>query len=267
MRILSLLVLSLFLPAFGDTHYSHVVEGNREYEKGDYSKAANEYTEALRSRSSDAAKFNLGNSLYKAGEHEKAASLYSQVSKSPDKSISDKALLNFGHSSYWAGTANMNGGDLEKAEVNLKNAAASYRKSLLENPADLTVKKYLEHTLAKLKELEKMKQENQDKEKQEKDKKEDDKNKDGEEKEKSENPEKEKSEEQRSEGEEQEKQNNPDEEKADAKPENADKEKKEGELKPEEMERILNALEQDEKKVQTEVRRKNIEERSLEKDW
>ena len=252
MRILLLLVSSLFLPAFGDTHYSQVLEGNRLYEKGDYGKATELYGEALKSQNSDVAKYNLGNSLYKTGEHQKAATLYSQLLSSPDKSTSDKALLNFGHSSYWAGTNNMNGGDLENAEKNLKNAAGSYKKSLLENPANLTTKKYLEHTLAKLKELEKMKQENK-----EQDKKENDENAKNE---------KDK-EEQKSEEKNQDEQKNPEEEKADAKPEKGEEEKKEGELKPEEMERILNALEEDEKKVQAEVRRGNAKEKSLEKDW
>ena len=263
-----LLLLAPLLLGMGDAHYFAVKEGNKHYREGDYGKAAEEYLRALKAKDSGVAKYNLGNVLYKNGEYEKAASLYSQVIGSKEEGVSERAIENFAHSSYWDGSGKMDGGDLEGAGKSLKNAAAAYKKLLLDNPSDSTAKEYLEHTLAKLEKLEEMKknQDNQDKQ-DDKDKEKDKDKKDSSDDKKEsqsedgkQNEEKEKNEKQNAEQKEQE-----DKEKESAKKEQEKKEP--GKLSPEEVEQILKALQENEKNVQKEVRRMNVKEKSLEKDW
>jgi tetratricopeptide (TPR) repeat protein len=250
-----LLLLAPLLLGMGDAHYFAVKEGNRHYREGDYGKAAEEYLRALKAKNSGVAKYNLGNVLYKNGEYEKAANLYSQVIGSKEEGVAWKALENFAHSSYWDGSGKMDGGDLEGAGKSLGNAEAAYKKMLLDNPSHSTAKEYLEHTLAKLKKLENMKknQENEDKQ----DEKDQNKDKDKDKKSSSDGKKDSKEKDEKQKAEEEEKQAT----------KKREEKKEPGKLSPEEVEGILKALQENEKKVQKEVRRMNVKEKALEKDW
>lgn len=254
-----LLLLAPLMLGMGDTHYFAVKEGNRHYREGEYGEAAKEYLHALESKDSGVAKYNLGNVLYKNGEYEKAASLYSQVLGSKEEGVAERALENFAHSSYWDGSGKMDGGDLEGAGGSLKNAETAYKKILLDNPPDATAKEYLEHTLAKLKKLEEMKKNKENEEKK------DDKDKEKKKDEKSSSDDK--KEDSRSEEEKKSESDNKDEKKEKQNAKKEEEKKEPGKLSPEEVERILKALQENEKNVQKEVRRMNVKEKALEKDW
>ena len=253
MKKLLVVLLSLPLTAFtiGDSHYFDVKEGNEKYERGNYDEALKLYERARSRKESDVSKYNLGNAYYRKGEYDSSAENFSAMLGSKNAALAKQGLSNFAASSLMAGFTKAEKNDSEAAIKNLKMAASAYKKILLGNPVDKSAKENMELALNKIKELEKQKQNQKPQ-----DKKEEKENKQQNEQGESD---------QQNDADKQGEKSGP-EEKEQKKQDSADKKQK-GKMTPEEVERILEALAQNEEKLQKSLRQKRTRNYEVEKDW
>lgn len=246
MKKFYIVLATFFLLGFGDSHYFAIREGNENYRKQDYEEALKLYRRAQVGNDSDVARYNLGNTYYRQKEYDKAAEMYGGAIKSKNKELSSGAIFNYGNAQFNAGKQKEEKGADPGAMENFQKAAAAYRKTLLGNPSNAAAKHNLELALKKIKEQKKKsekKKDSQDKEKNEKD----GDGKDGDNRQKA--------------GEE-----GQDKENKKQRAEKGDKQKKR-KLNKEDVDRILQALAQNEEKVQKEIRKRGMKEKNLEKDW
>ena len=146
-----------------------IVQGNEEFEQGNYVNALNEYRNALIINPlNQVAGFNLASTLVNISEKdydkkdgkpiEEATNMFKKLSKSSTKSIAQKSLFNLGHLSY-------NQGDY-------RSSIGYYKSVLRANPDDEKARLYLR--MAQLKQNE-QNNENKDNKSQEDDKSQDEK--------------------------------------------------------------------------------------------
>ena len=258
MKKLLVILLSLSLMAFtiGDTHYFDVKKGNEKYEKGSYDEALMLYERAYSKKESDVSKYNLGNAHYRKGDYDEAARNFSAMLNSTDAELASRGLKNFAASNQLAGFDTAVKNDSDSAIINLKTATSAYKKILLTDRTDKSAKENLEIALNKIKELEKEKQKSQD-ENQE------DKKQNDQEKSKQQNSQDKK---QSDKGDDKEKTKGEKGEQKQKSRESADSKQK-GKMTPEEVERILEALAQNEEKLQKQLRQNRTRNYEVEKDW
>jgi Ca-activated chloride channel family protein len=143
-RMLRLMVLPWFLLTFaiGGPVREKTAEGNRQYGEAKYDQALTSYVEA-RSHAEDDAEdrarlhFNIGDALYKQKKHEEARKEFEKSLLGNDPDLQEKSHYNIGNT--WFEQA-MQTKDFEM----LKQAAASYRKTLELDPEDQDAKYNLE---------------------------------------------------------------------------------------------------------------------------
>mgnify|MGYP000166839544 CR=1 FL=1 len=265
MKRLLIILLSAPLLAFtiGDGHYFDIKKGNQKYEEGKYDEALKFYERARSQKESDVSRYDLGDAYYRKGDYDAAAENFSAMLDTKNAPLARQGFSNFAAANLMAGFKKADKGDAGAAVKNLKTAASAYRKILLDDPADKSAKENLEIALNKIKELEKQKKNRKPQDKKQKDKKQNKKDKA----------------EQKKSGGEQNKKNKKQDEKGgkkNAKNEKGENEQKKqqsadakqkGKMTPEEVERILKALAQNEKKLQKSLRQKRTRNYDVEKDW
>lgn len=265
--IVILSVLSFSLWAQGERKY--VREGNDAYYDGKPDKAIESYQKALEEApESPEAHFNLGNAYYKQKDYEKATASYQTAAGLfKDDKQKAEALHNIGNSYF----------DQEK----FKEAKEAYQQALRLNPNDNDTRYNLAMANKMLqKKEEEQDEQNQDQEKQ--DKEQDEENQQEQQKEQKDQGEQEQQDEQ--EGEEkqsddknsQEKEGDQKESKPEDSKDGGDQEKEaqpqavEGQLSKEEAKRMLEALKNEEQKLQERLmlmQKKKGDRKNLEKDW
>lgn len=257
--VIILLFLSLTAFTIGDGHYFDIKKGNQKYEEGSYDEALKYYERARSQKKSDVSEYNLGDAYYRKGDYDAAAENFSAMLNSNNKTLARQGLLNFAAANLMAGFKQAGKGNADTAIKRLQTAASAYKKVLLGDPSDKSAKENMEIALNKIKELEKQKQKkkSQDK-KQNKQDKAKQKKSDGEQEKQDKKQDKK--------GEEKKKAKNEKGEKEQKKHESADSKQK-GKMTPDEVERILEALEQNEKKVQKSLRQNRVRDYEVEKDW
>ncbi len=255
MKKLLVILLSLPLLAFtiGYGHYFDIKKGNEKYEQGKYDEALKFYERARSQKESDVSRYNLGDAHYRMGDYDSAAENFSAMLDTKNAPLARQGFSNFAASNLMAGFEKADKGDAESAIKNLKTAASAYRKILLGDPADKSAKENLEIALNKIKELEKQNQKPQDKKQSKQD--ESKQKESGKEQDKKKNEQGDKK-----------KANNEKGEKEQKKHESADAKRK-GKMTPEEVERILEALAQNEERLQKSLREKRTRDYDVEKDW
>lgn len=235
-----LLVLCFAFPFmnYAQSEKKHLKTGNEAYKKSDYVAAEKEYNKALgKNKDSYKATFNLGDAYYKQGKYEEAANQFQLLThRATSKDTLAKAFHNLGNS-------------LLKSKK-YQESVDAYKNALKNNPNDADTRynlAYAQQYLKQQQEQQKKEQEKKDKEKKDEKK---DKNKDKEEKEKKEKEEKEKD-----------------------NKENKDKKEKPEEQKnkisKEDAQRLLDALQNDEKNLQDKMKKikgKGVKV-EIEKDW
>lgn len=258
----------IFILMFGSVYAQpkkEVRTGNKLYKEGNYKQADEAYGQALiKQPNYIPGLFNLGNSKYKQKDYESARKLMEATSKTASNKEQSAA-------------ADYNIGNTFLEEQKYKEAVEAYKEALRKNPQDEQAKYNLSYA------LEKLKQQNQnnknDKNKDEKNKDEDKK----EDKDKKENQDKNKDEQNKeNEDKKDEKGNNDkedkDKEEQDKKDEQGkgDKEKDKKEQRPQpkpskiseqQAEQLLNALQQEEKKLQDKMKKGKGVPIKVEKDW
>jgi tetratricopeptide (TPR) repeat protein len=234
-------VFAVLCLAFGDTHYFAIKEGNEKYRQKDFKGALELYKKANDHKDTPVSRYNMGNARYRLGDYNAAAQSYAGAVNAPDTELAKSATLNYAN----AKTA-LVAGELEKnrqgkdARENLESAIAAYRKILLDDPANQPAKHNMEIALKKLDEL-KDREKDEDKKEGKKD------NKDG----------------QGQDNKKEDKKTGDEQRQARREQETARREQ----VKKEEAEKLLKSLSNEEEKVQKQLRRDNMSEKEVEKDW
>ena len=237
-----LMIIFILFPSllFAQEVKEHIREGNRLYKKGELEKAGEQYQKALSVDPKDEkAVFNLGDALYRQEKYAEAAEQFEMATAAiDDKSERAKAWHNYGNSMLQA--------------QDYGKSVDAYKNALKADPSDDDTRynlAYAQQMLLQEQQQEKQEEENEDKEdKDDKDEekkeqdKENDEDDDGEQDPKDQDPK-----------------------------DDSDKQPKPSEqnISREDAERLLNALNNEEKDVQDKVRRKQMKvgTAKIEKDW
>lgn len=280
---------------FAQTEKMILRDGNKAYEERSYVDAELNYKKALSENPNyTKAEYNLGTSLYRQGEGrmEDALKSFEKAIKSTD----DKLLKSKAH---------YNIGNIHMSSKKYKEALEAYKNALRHNPKDANARHNLEVARKKLKESEDMKKDqesdkddkNKDQEDKEKDAKDPDNGEGGEDQEQQDNKDGgedndqpsddkkedgdkgdgDKDEKEGDEGNDEKDDKDKGEGKENDKGDQSDKndgnkgkpEEREGELSPQAAARLLDALENEEDKVQQKINAKKLkgEKVKIEKDW
>ena len=120
-------------------------EGNRLYRGKKYPEALKKYTEAqLEAPDSPQLHYNLGNVFYRQGEVEKAREEYRRALAAADRSLDPKAVYNLGNTFL--------------SQEQYPEAVGAYQRALKLDPGDFDAKRNLELALLRLKEKQKQSQ-------------------------------------------------------------------------------------------------------------
>jgi Ca-activated chloride channel family protein len=242
----TLLVFLCGATASAQTSGSHIREGNRVYEKGRYDDAEVSYRKALeRDPKSTPAQFNLGNAQYKQQRFDEAARSFNN-SRETLTTPEEKAASwhNLGNSMYRSN---------KYAE-----SVEAYRRALRLNPSDDDTRYNLLLARDKLKQQEEQKKNQKDKnDKQNKDQQnKDQQNKDQQNKE------------QQNKDQQQDQQKNQQQQKNEqAKQDQTRQQQQKNQMPKEEAERILEAMKNNEKDLQKQLRKRQAVRVQVEKDW
>ena len=230
---LTIVLIFAYFLGISQEDRKYVRKGNSLYENEDYTGAEENYLKALEKNNQSAkADFNLGDAYYKQNKFAEAAQQFQKIAeKSTDKEMKANAYHNLGNSLLQA----------EKYQESVN----AYKQSLKINPADNETR----YNLAYAKKMLQQQQEQENKDK-DKDQKDDKKNQD-----------------KKDENKDQENKDKSDEKK------DGDKDKEQqpqpNQLSKQQAQQMLDALNNQEKKVQAKLKKKkeNGQKLNIEKDW
>ncbi len=223
-------------------------QGNKHYHNQEFDEAQNKYQQALdREETNFKAQFNLGNALYKNKQYEKARAAFNHAQNlSNDKIDKAKSFHNIGNTFT--------------KEEKWEDAIKAYKNALKQNPHDQDTKYNLAYAQTKLKQ----EQENQDDQDQE-----DQDDQDNRVEEQDENKDQDQNEEEQN----QEEKDDQNEQQQDSKEEDNQEDNKQkpqpqpSKLTEEEAERLLDAIQQEEKKLHDDKKNEKGIPINIEKDW
>jgi tetratricopeptide (TPR) repeat protein len=232
-----IIIVMLSEGSMAQTVRSHVNEGNRVYEKGRYVDAEVEYKKALeKNPKSKESQFNLGNSYYKQERFDEALREYGNsgsVMKSPEERA--ETFYNLGNTLYRTNK--------------YQEAVEAYRHSLKLNPNDDDTRYNLQMARTKLKQQEQQKQQKKDQQQDQKQDQKKDQQQQNQQQKQEQNP-------QQQQKQEQAKQD-----------QTRQQTQKMNQMPKQEADRILEALRNNEKEVQKNLRKREAVRVKVEKDW
>ncbi len=253
------ILLCLFVVSAQAQEKKLVREGNKLYEAKKYKDAANAYQQALtKNPTYTPGLFNLGNSLYQEKQFDAARKVLSSAAKTTN----EKDVK--GGMSYNIGNTYM-------AEQKWEDAINAYKQALRNNPQDADAKYNLSYAQQMLK-----KQQQQDKNKNNKDKNKDDKNKDknkqDQNKDNKQDQDKNKQDQQNKGGKDKEDKKDQQDQQNKDQQDKEDKQDQRPQAQPSKLsekqaEQLLNALQQEEKKLQDKLQKGKGVPVKVEKDW
>jgi tetratricopeptide (TPR) repeat protein len=237
MPVLLLLCL-MFSQVFAQSERSHIRDGNSAYKEKKYSDAEVSYKKSLeKNKDLVEGSFNLGDALYKQDRFGEAAEQYRMSAmKAKDNETKAQALHNLGNS-------------LMK-EQKFQESLAAYKEALKTNPKDADTKYNYEYA-------KKMLQQQQQQQQQQRQEKKDDKKQD----------EKQNQDQQKQDQQKQQQQQQKQEQQKQEQAKQQQAQQKKQQISKEDAERILEALKNDEKKVQKKLQKKVPARGQVEKDW
>ncbi|MFP4447108.1 MAG: tetratricopeptide repeat protein [Bacteroidales bacterium] len=223
---------------FSQSERKHIRQGNDEFTEKNFVNSEVAYRRAVEENpESFEAHFNIGDALYKQEKYQEAAKQFSElVDDDLDKDKAAKVYHNLGNSLLNAGK--------------IKESIEAYKKALKNNPGDIETKHNLTHALKKLKQQEQEDQQDQKDKNQQQDQQ--DKEDDREEQEDQEDQEDQQEQQQQSP---ENQQQNEDDEK-EQEENQQQQQSQEPEISREDAERLLQALENDEKLLQEKLKKK-----------
>jgi hypothetical protein len=241
---LPLLLILFVVSAAGQTVRSHVATGNEAYGKTKYADAEAEYKKALqKDTSSREAQFNLGNAYYKQQRSEEALRIYAHrvdASKAP----ADKEMAYY------------NSGNTFFKSNKLEESIESYKRSLRLDPTDEEAR--YNYLLAKDRLKKQQDQKKQDKQNNKQDKK--DQNQ------QDKQDQKQNQDKQNQDKQDQKNQQQPPQQQQ-AKPDQTNQQQQKNQMPKQQAERILEALRNNEKEIQKQLRKRAATKIIIEKDW
>jgi Ca-activated chloride channel family protein len=235
------LILLLFSQVLSVTLYAQIADqqlyhGNKLYAKGKYKEAEQAYQKAYTARKSREAQYNLGNALYQQKSYEKAAKQY----ESAANNSTDRSLKSF---------SNHNIGNTFLEQKKWDDAIQYYKQSLKINPNSADTKYNLAYSQKMKQQQDQQKDKNKDKQQNQQDQQKQDQQKQDEQK-------------QDQQKQDQPKQGEKPEEKKDEKPQPMP-----SKLTKEQADQLLNALNQEEKKLRENKDKAGGQPVKLDKDW
>lgn len=239
--ILTMLICTAF--AFANAQTSLVRKGNKLYEEKKYKEAAGAYQQALiKNPTYTPGMFNLGNSLYQQKQYEASR----KVLEATGKQVKDKGAK---------GGVNYNIGNSYMQEKKWQEAIDAYKASLRNNPQDEDAKYNLSYARQMLKQDQ---QNNKDKNKDDK-KDQDKKDQQKQDQKQDDKKDQDKKDEQKQD---QQKQDDKQDKKEEQRPQ-----PQQSKLNEKQAEQLLNALQQEEKKLQDKMQKGKAVPVKVEKDW
>lgn len=240
---LLLIILGACFNVTAQTAHTFLMDGDAFYEQGDFDIAEEKYKKASEQKRTLKSEFNLGNSLYQLNRYEEAATQFerSSIIASSDVQKADAFY-------------NMANTFLE--EQNLEGAIENYKQAIKLNSSDMDARRNL--YLAKLMQKQQQEQEQQQQQQEQQNEQEQDQSQseDQEQQEQQENEDSQQQEQQQ-ESEESQVDNNNEESAAE----------EAQELNKEDAEKLLQIIENEEKKVQEKLRKVSGSKKKPEKDW
>jgi Ca-activated chloride channel family protein len=237
---ISLVVIAICGAAHGQTS-RYVKEGNKLYEQQRYKEAAADYARALaKDPNNTPGLFNFGNSLYQQKQFDSSR----KVMAATEKLLSDKG---------GKAAANYNIGNTYMSQQKWEDAINAYKKTLRNNPQDVDAKYNLSYAEQMMKKEQQQNKDNKDKNKQ--DKNQDQKKKD------QQNKDQNKDKQQQDKGQQ-------DKDKKDE--QNKEQQEPQGQpskLSQQQADQLLNALQQEEKKLQDKMKKEKGVPAKMDKDW
>ena len=237
MRLPFLLVCFTFFltyPLYAQPERKKVQEANELYKAEKYNEALNLYHDAaLDNPLSPGIHYNIGNTLYKQGNYEEALLEYDKVLTAKDADLYFRSYYNMGNTLYRMGK--------------LPEAILSYTEALKLNPDDDESKYNLEFVRNKLKEQLRNQEQSQQQQEQQQGQ--------------------EQQQEQKQEEQEQQQQQEDVQQEEEQQHEEQQPQQEEKEMTPEEADRILNALQNDEKDLQKQRKMSSNSRVRVKKDW
>jgi Ca-activated chloride channel homolog len=235
---LALLFISL---AAGAQSSIFLQDGNKNYDKQNYKAAAQDYSLAIKKDTNNtAALFNLGNSLYQQKMYDESRKVMESTAR---KLANDKK----GNAA-----ANYNMGNTYMSQQKWEDAVNAYKQTLRNNPQDADAKYNLSYAEQMMKKQQDQNKQNKDKNKQDQKKdqnKKDQQNKDKQDKDKQDKDQQNKDPKD---------QQNKDQQQPQSQP---------SKLSQQQADQLLNALQQEEKKLQDKMKKEKGAPVKMEKDW
>jgi tetratricopeptide (TPR) repeat protein len=241
-RVLPVLLLFLAPSAWSQTVRSHVASGNDAYGKAKYADAEAEYRKALQQDSSSrAAQFNLGNAYYKQQRSEEAQRVFSnRIASSKTPADKEMAYYNLGNTFFKSNK--------------LEESVESYKRSLRLDPADEDAR--YNYLLAK------------DRLKKQKDEKKQDKNQQNKQDKDQQNKQDQQKNDQQQNKDQQNQQNQQQPpQQQQSKPDQTNQQQQKNQMPKQQADRILEALRNNEKEIQKQLRKRAAARIIVEKDW
>ncbi len=237
--------MSLPFAASAQQSGKHIKEGNDLYDQGRYDDAAAKYNEALQEDPNlDAGKYNLGNATYSGGDLEASLSKYAEVAaSSDDPDIRARAFHNMGN--------------VYMQQKQYDKSIDAYKQALKANPKDEDTKYNLSYALSMLKQQQQQQDQQQDQQ-DEQDKKDQQDQKQDQQKEDNNNQDQQQDQQDPQQGEAPRDQQDP-----------RQYQPKQDQYSKEELERIMQSLNKDDKEVQEKVNKQKAKgsPSKSDKDW
>jgi len=238
MKPILVIILAIFsIQANSQADRKYIRKGNSEFEDGQFQQSEIEYRKALEKvPQSYRADYNLGNALYKQKQYDAAATKYATLAeKENDRQNLNRYFYNLGNALY--------------ENRKYQESVEAYKKALRNNPGDMDAKQNLQLALKML----------QSKNQQQNQKNQDQKDKDQQNQSQQNNTQNKNQQQQNQ----QQEQNDKNEQQA------KQQQNPKGQISPGDAERILQALENDEKNLMKKIQeqKEHVEKVPLEKNW
>lgn len=232
---------------YSQTAHKMLREGDASYKNEDYKTAEENYRKSLETQSSGKGNFNLGNAIFKQQRFDDAIKQYDGiVNRSSDNSLKSSALYNKGNAHFW------------KKEYD--KAVDAYKESLRLNPKDEDAKTNLAKAKRMLQEQQKQQQKQQNQQNQQqnqKDKKDEQKK----------NEQQNEQQNQQQQPQDQQQQNEQQNKEPDKQPQQNPQQQPQQDLKKEEAKRMLQIMDDEERKVQQRLKKGKQKPARSSKDW
>lgn len=230
-----------FLSSFSQVEKKFIHEGNKNYSEGKYEDAEKNYQEALeKNAASFHGKFNKADALYRQQKFEEAAQQFGNLAAgTEDKNLKAQAYHNLGNAMLQS--------------KKLKESVEAYKNALRNNPDDEDTRKNLAYAMSMLQQQQQQQQQ-------------DDKNENKEDKKQEQQQQNEKENEEKKDEKNQEEQQNEQKQEQQQK----QKEQKKDQLSKQDAQRLLESMNNDEKKLQEKLKREKLQKVQpveIEKDW